>query len=116
MKDIINKGDTFNSLTIVEEVIRIKLPCGQTNRAFLCICICGEQKVIRYSHLKNNKITSCGCSKRSPFTARHIGSTDLAKVWRQMKSRTSEHSVQKNIYFNKGIKVCDEWIFSCQYF
>jgi len=28
-----------------------------------CVCECGNEKIVRYSHLTNAQITSCGCSK-----------------------------------------------------
>lgn len=109
----INKGDKFSKLTVINEVDRMRLPSGQTNRAFLCKCDCGTIKTVRLVHLKRGRIASCGCiiKKRggSPFAS-------LAKIWRAIKYRTSESYFERHLYFDKGVSVCEEWINSWDLF
>lgn len=100
-------GLKFGKLTIISEVNPFILPCGQPNRAYLCKCECGNEKVIRRVHLVNGKTTTCGCFKR-PYKG--DGTEKLRKVWRQIKSRCSSEYFESHLYFKKGIKVCEEWM------
>lgn len=99
----------FNKLTILKEVEPYVLPCGQTNKAYLCKCDCGTEKVIRRLHLVRGKIRSCGCISRGPKDVKGDGNSKLKKVWRQMKTRCSFDYFEKHLYFDKGLEVCKEW-------
>ncbi len=101
-----NIGEKYGMLTVIKEVDRLILPSGQTNRAFLCKCDCGKEHTVRLLHLKRMRIKSCGCAVR---TRNGEGGSLLCKVWRQMNSRCKELYFEKHLYFEKGIKVCDEW-------
>lgn len=101
-----NIGDKVEKLTLIKEVEKLKLPCGQFNRAFLCKCDCGNLKVIRLVHLKNKRIKSCGCI---PTGHKRNGTDILKKVWRQMKRRCESSEYVYRHYADKNIFVCDEW-------
>lgn len=109
MKDEVLKGSVFGMLTVLQEGLKIRLPSGQINRTFDCKCKCGNIKNIRYSHLKNLKITSCGCKKILSSTGLSLSKTDIGIVWNSIRTRTKENYFQSHLYYKKGIVVCDEW-------
>lgn len=102
-------GLKFNRLTILREVDPYILPSGQKNKAYLCKCECGNEKKIRRLHLVRGSIKSCGCIGRGCKGGKADGMSKLKKVWRQFKNRCTEDYFEKHLYFEKGIKVCDEW-------
>ncbi|ALR29754.1 hypothetical protein ATE47_04110 [Chryseobacterium sp. IHB B 17019] len=99
-------GQRVGRLIVVKEVDKLILPSGQANRAFLCRCDCGEEKIVRKVHLSNNRIRSCGCLKK---TRGGKGTNKLLKVWRQMNSRCRPDYFQKHLYYDKGIRVSEIW-------
>ena len=107
MKVEIIKGSKVGKLTIVSEAGRRRLPCGQINRFILCKCECGNMKEVRLLHLVRNRISSCGCKKR---TRGGNGNQLLCKVWRQMKARCLESYFERHLYFDKGITVSEDWV------
>ena len=109
MKIEVSNGDVFNLLTVIKEEPRKRLPSGQTNRVFLCRCECGKDKSVRLSHLRHGKIKSCGCSRtgRSEPTTNEIY---IRKIWRAIKYRTQSNYSFSSIYYDKGVRVCDEWL------
>ena len=102
-------GLKFNRLTILKEADPYILPCGQTNKAYLCKCECGKEKVIRRLHLVRGSIKSCGCFKTGLKMGKTESEPKLKKVWRQFKNRCTENYFESHLYFKKGIKVCKEW-------
>lgn len=105
--------EKFGLLTIIREVDRLRLPCGQTNRAYLCKCECGKEIVIRKSHLFSGRTKTCGCFGK---TIRGESSSAVYKVWNSIKTRTKPNYFQSKNYYDKGIRVCDEWLNSFQEF
>lgn len=97
----------FGKLEVIKEVEKLVLPSGQKNRAFLCRCDCGNEKVIRKVHLDNNKTTSCGCIVK---TMKGLGNDPIMILFRSMRTRTKSNYFQKHLYFDKGIIICDEWL------
>lgn len=102
-------GLKFNRLRVLKEVEPYVLPCGQKNKAYLCVCDCGTEKIVRRLHLVRGKIKSCGCILRGPKDVKGDGNSLLKKVWRQMKSRCSSDHFENQFYYSKGISVCKEW-------
>lgn len=102
----IKEGVKFGKLTTIKEVERIKLPSGQYNRAFLCKCDCGNEKVIRLLHLVRGRIKTCGCLHEH----HNLSHKPLYKCWRSMKERCYLKSyINADRYLSRGIIVCDEW-------
>ena len=96
--------EKYNMLTIIKEVDPLILPSGQKNKAFLCKCDCGTEKIIRKSHLVRGRTQSCGCkSKLQNGLSQH----PLYKILQAIKLRTNGH--YDDIYKKKGIKICNEW-------
>jgi len=109
----VSRGDVFNMLTVIKEQPSKRLPSGQINRIFNCKCECGIETNVRIGHLVRGKISSCGCIQKKQ---KGKGGTLLCKVWRQMKSRCLDTYRARHLYFDKGIKVCDEWMISYESF
>jgi len=107
MKIIINTGDKFNMLTVIKELPKIKLPCGQYNRYFLCKCDCGKESKVRLVHLIRGRIKSCGCL--SGEKSNESGKTELYRKWASIKYRCQDGHSKSNLYFINNRTVCKEW-------
>jgi hypothetical protein len=102
----INKGDKFGKLTVIKEAERLILPSGQKNRAILCKCDCGNEKVIRLLHLVRGRIKTCGCLNEK----HNLSHKPLYRCWRSMKERCYLKSyINADRYSGRNITVCDEW-------
>lgn len=107
MKKIkIRKRKRFGKLIFLKEGNKLRLPSGQTNRTAICLCDCGNKKQIRLVHLLNGRTLSCGCKKREKYK---YSGTQLYNSWRAMKQRCKSNYFEKKSYYDKGIKVCEEW-------
>ena len=106
IEDVI--GKKFNKLTVVK-YIGVK----NHNRQYLCMCDCGKQKIVRYSHLKNGSIKSCGCllnNKKSITHGLWHFNPRLYKIWQMMIDRCkNKKSKSYKYYGNRGINVCEKW-------
>lgn len=71
----IKEGRVFNYLTIIKEVERTE----KTKRRFLCRCECGNLKEVNLTHLRADKIKSCGCST---FRWHRLHSGDKNPNWK----------------------------------
>jgi len=101
----LENGQRVGKFTVLYEVERLSLPCGQKNRAFRCLCDCGNEKIVRLSHLTRGKIQSCGhCNGINGFVG-----TKIHNVWRGMLNRVKDSYFQSHLYNQKGIIVCPEW-------
>lgn len=103
----IQVGEKYHWLCVLGEGERLILPSGQTNRTIKCKCVCGNEKDIRLVHLKRGLIRSCGCLVKTKYGQ---SSNSLYKVLRSMRDRCDGKVLGSMRYFEKGIKVCDEWI------
>lgn len=105
MNDKVPPQQRFGKLIIIKEAKHFVLPSGQTNRAFLCKCDCGNKKVIRWAHLKRGRTTTCGC-----LVERHgMSKTRLYKTWLSIHNRCAPNYFEKHLYYEKGIRVCSAW-------
>ena len=89
-------------------------------------CDCGEIKTLRSDSVKNGSIKSCGCIKKAQDyynlnihkrldTTIEIDETyeTLARRYAAMKTRCYDaHSEPYKNYGGRGIKVCEEWLYS----
>lgn len=84
---------------------------------WVCICECGNKKVIRRNTLINGDSHSCGClrkeksSKRAKENTTHgLSKTRFYKIWIGMKQRCEDKdNNQYHNYGGRGILVCREW-------
>jgi hypothetical protein len=103
-------GKRFGRLTVIEE-------SGRSDSGLVmwcCQCDCGNTTIVRGTHLRQQKIKSCGCLTRELFVERSTTHgkhhTRLYSVWKDMKSRCYNPNSQFfKDYGGRGITVCDEW-------
>ncbi len=53
-------GRTFGYLTVVKRAEK----GDSRHRYWVCNCICGNEKIVEESHLKNGHTKSCGCYRK----------------------------------------------------
>ena len=54
-------GKQFGYWTVISEAPPKVSPSGTKRKAYFCKCICGKEKSVAKTELKNGKTTSCGC-------------------------------------------------------
>nr|DAS77872.1 MAG TPA: HTH-type transcriptional regulator [Caudoviricetes sp.] len=75
--DLINKR--FDMLVVLERV----QSDNKKDTYWLCRCDCGNEKVVRGSHLRNGEIRSCGCLRTNDLTGKVFGRlTVLERLYR----------------------------------
>lgn len=94
------KGKKYGDLTVLE-------PTKKDNRtAWLCLCSCGNKKVVLTSNLTTQKTKSCGMCKH----LLHKKYPRTYRVWSSMKSRCNNKNHQfYQDYGGRGISVCSRW-------
>ena len=65
MKHAVNPGEKYGKLTVIREV-RKAAADGQSYRAVLCQCDCGNELTPAIRSLKSGDTRSCGCSRGRP--------------------------------------------------
>ena len=115
-------GQRFGRFTVIRRSDRLAY---SSEAAWLCLCDCGNERVVKGSKLRSGRSRSCGCLLASQLSERnaatkttHGGSTSrLYKVWKGMYGRCyrKSHNSYKN-YGGRGIKICDEWLNNFQAF
>lgn len=90
---------------------------GYFRKHALYKCICGKEVEAVISYVKNKRVNSCGCifilNAAKNATTHGLVNHPLYRIWDGMKRRCNGSSGKKQDiknYFEKGIKVCDEWI------
>jgi hypothetical protein len=81
-------------------------------RLWVCLCECGEQKLVTSSNLLNGSTRSCGClRKERPTRLVHgMSKTKEHHIWRSMIVRCYNSQGPHKDYGARGIKVCDRWL------
>jgi len=99
-------GDKYNFLTLINYVGKTK----QRKSTWLCLCDCGNKKIMVLSRLKSGNTKSCGCIKSKAI------SDSKYKHGRNQKDRTynswaamKDRCKRRPYYIKKGVSVCDEW-------
>lgn len=102
-------GKKFGRLTVKEFSGTNKF--GQS--LWLCICDCGQKKIIKANNLKHGT-KSCGCQRkengRKMLTTHGLYYTRLHSIWNGMKTRCyCKKSKSYKDYGERGITICDDW-------
>ncbi|MGG0718677.1 hypothetical protein ABE096_13930 [Robertmurraya massiliosenegalensis] len=111
-------GNRFGRLLVIKRVENI-----DKGSRWLCKCDCGNEKVIRRTHLMSGNTKSCGCFSKEISSERgnksKIGDrtrthgdfgTKLYGVWAGMKRRCyNPQTKHYTDYGGRGIKMCHEW-------
>ena len=103
-------GKKNNFLTVIEIS---RFPDGE--KAFLCRCDCGNEKLIQPTAWEQGVVRSCGCKRKellSETNIEHGHSGDrLYQVWSGMKQRCcNPNNPNYENYGGRGIRVCEEWM------
>lgn len=102
-------GEVYGQLKIIDHA-ESRVSSGQTKRYVVAECSCGEIKQVRYSHLTQGRITSCGCVRVGRRTHGQSG-TRLYVIWSSMKQRC--YYVKSKAYPHyggKGVVICNKWL------
>ena len=100
---------------------KLKVICIDEERSnrktyWMCQCECGRLISVRSDALQTNQ-TSCGCGKHERLKGNtyqrthNMSKTRLYKMWQGIKKRTGQIKANSHYktYFEKNIKMCDEW-------
>lgn len=113
-------GNKYGRLLVVSFDKRIK-----SGYYWKCLCDCGNQKSIVSSRLKNGETQSCGCLHKERTSAAKLKhgcsirgmETPEYRSWTSMKTRCYDvNSIDYKDYGGRGIKVCERWKNSFQFF
>ncbi|MDS7057215.1 hypothetical protein NXG04_07935 [Klebsiella pneumoniae] len=82
---------------------------------WLCLCDCGNEKVVNGINLKSGATSSCGCIHKKQLIERSTSHGDsrerLYRIWNGMVNRCTNKKVKDyNEYGGRGISACDEWL------
>lgn len=113
-------GQRFGRLTVTAEG-----PNVNRHKRWICLCDCGNEKVLPTSYLTTGDTRSCGCLKRDESAARALRhghfkkgiSSPTRNSWRAMleRCRLKSHPHYAN-YGGRGVSVCAEWAGSFETF
>lgn len=101
-------------------VIEVAAPKGGS-QTVLCECECGYRLTIRASMLRSAETTQCvNCCKKQNILrlTKHGRSYDsIYTTWQQAKKRcTNPRDKDYSNYGGRGIRMCDRWLFSFEFF
>lgn len=114
-------GKKFGRLTVIKRLENNK----DMQRKWLCLCDCGNEKVVLGVSLRQNHTLSCGCYKNELIGKRmkthgHASLKNRSpeyKIWAQMKTRCSNpNAKQYEDYGGRGVQVCEKWLNSFESF
>ncbi|NMF18607.1 hypothetical protein HF883_10285 [Cloacibacillus porcorum] len=113
VEDVALVGERYGKLIIESFSHRDKR--GKTY--VLCLCDCGNRKVIRLDHLKSGLIQSCSCIRRERAIAQLTTHGLLRKypqlysIWSGMKQRCNNPKCREYRWYGaRGISICSEWL------
>ena len=76
---------------------------------YLCKCDCGRDHLATADCLLGGKSKSCGCRYNSRSKKHGLTGTPEFNSWQGMKYRCTPTAHCHSDYFDRGIKVSDEW-------
>jgi hypothetical protein len=110
-------GKRFGRLTVVAGM-GTPLSGRQPQSAWLCLCDCGEERLVLGTNIEMGHTKSCGCLRRE--LAIEVGRENRTHglrgspayvSWYNMKQRcTNPHASKYSRYGGAGVKVCDRWL------
>lgn len=111
-------GQRFGRYFVLSRAEDQVSPSGRHRVMWMCLCDCGNVKIVHGDSLVSGHVVSCGCYKaeikRAQLTT-HGGTvggkpTRLYKVWDGMKARCYNPKKEYYaIYGGRGIAMCEEW-------
>lgn len=114
-------GKQFGRLTVISRADDQISGSGYRRAMWLCVCECGNEKVVSGRHLRSGAIRSCGCLLSETVKTVNVthgeSNSRLYTIWSDMKQRCTNPSRPRYpIYGGRGISVCDEWMHSFKAF
>lgn len=115
----------FGRLLVSYETQSKRSPSGALKRYFLCVCDCGNERIIELSTLRSGHTKSCGCLHKEQLATRArkhghaVGNRRSAThaAWTNMIQRcTNPKRRDYSRYGGRGITVCDRWLHSFENF
>lgn len=111
MRPIIDiAGQRFGKLVVVSRVI----DNTKSGTIWVCLCDCGQEKIVAARHLKSGDTVSCGCFS-AEATGKRSKTHGMSKsrsysIWSGMKQRCENpRSPEFYLYGERGVSVCAEW-------
>lgn len=110
----ISIGAKFGRLTTVQCIPSVE----RSGQKWVCICDCGQERIVRRSGLLSGDNQSCGCLSRDNTVARFTKHgqagggkpTKEYRVWSGMRARCRDPNYPGyHNYGGRGIKVCERW-------
>ena len=84
------------------------------NWRWVCKCDCGNFKSVTTSNLCAGHAKSCGCNRYPKGIRRNykngFSRTRIGNIYRLMVSRCSEGGIRTKNYYDRGVRVCEEWL------
>ena len=86
------------------------------HQLWICLCTCGQERVVTANNLLRKHTRSCGCHKAEVIARgarrRHSGShTPEWAAWQHLKARCSNTARPDYCnYGGRGITVCERWL------
>ena len=101
-------GNTYHRLTVAHRGPNTK----DGSARWVCQCSCGNVTLVRGDCLRDGHTKSCGCldlEVKTKHGDQPIKHDTPYGTWDAMCYRCSHHSKRSKYWYDKGIKVCDEW-------
>lgn len=97
----------FDRLIVIKQASKDKW----RNILWSCLCDCGQEKIIRGSHLKSGATKSCGCLHEEKITKHGHNKTKTYCSWAHVIQRcTNPKTENYDDYGGRGITVCRRWL------
>nr|DAI89519.1 MAG TPA: hypothetical protein [Caudoviricetes sp.] len=102
------KGERFNML----EVVKLHGSAKSKHLLWECICDCGNTRIVKGIHLRNNQVENCGCRpkthKMKIYRQAHYHEY---RTWQGIKERCNNPNCKAyHNYGGRGISICDRWL------
>lgn len=116
-KKYYKENSFINDLFFIREVESKKYPDGSVIRKGLFKCTCNKEFVTDLQGVVNKETISCGCRKSQRFkeliTKHGKSGTPEYICWNNIKDRCrNKNNFQYKDYGERGIVVCDRWLYS----
>ena len=99
-------GQKFGRLTAIKRCDAKK----DRKHIWLWQCDCGVKKEIVGCHVKDGRISSCGCLQIERSTTHGMRKSHTYNSWARMKDRcNNQHDKNYDSYGGRGISVCAQW-------
>ena len=83
----------------------------------LCLCDCGNLRIVRRDNLLSGHSKSCGCLRKENATKHKLSNHPLYFVWANMVHRCkNKENGSYESYGGRNISVCNEWVNSVETF